>query len=151
MGTMRWNLFNSGADTAAERAATSRVRMSRQTLYNLVDDLTQQITDTWTDLLSAKEQYANYTDAIGFNTATRDAYIEQFIAGQRSLLDVLDAESELYNSSTQAVTAYGNILVASYRLQALAGVLLPDLQIDTTGLYDAPLDPSMPEGEKPFD
>ena len=151
MGTMRWNLFNSGADVASERAATSRVRMARQTLYNLLDDLTQQVEDSWTDLISAKEQFVNYTDAIGFNTATRDAYIEQFVAGQRSLLDVLDAESELYNSSTQAVTANGNILVASYRLLALAGVLLPDMNVDTTNLYDAPNDPSMPEGEHPFD
>ncbi len=128
MGTMRWNLYNSGADIAEERAATSRVRMARQTMYNFVDDLTQQIVDTWTAFISAKEQFEHYSDAIGFNTATRDAYIEQFVAGQRSLLDVLDAESELYNSSTQAVTAQGNILVAIYRLQALAGTFLHDMK-----------------------
>jgi len=151
MGTMRWNLFNSGADVAAERAATSRVRMSRQSMYNFVDDLAQQVKDTWTSYIAAKEQFEHYTDAIGFNTATRDAYIDQFVAGQRSLLDVLDAESELYNSSTQAVTAHNNIVVATYRLQALAGVFLPEMNIPTDNLYEAPNETFAPEGPTPFD
>lgn len=150
MTTMRWNVFNSGGDVAGNEAAKSRVRMSRQVMYNFVDDLQQEIENTWIIYQSAKDQYQHYTDAIGYNTLTRDAYLEQFTTGQRSLLDVLDAESELFNSSTQAVTAQGNILVGTYRLLALAGVLLPDLHIDTKDLYNAPKESSMPEGASPF-
>ncbi len=145
MGTVRWNIFNSGADVAETKAARARVRQARQTMYSFVDDLKLEIETTWTQYLSAREQFKHYTDAIGFNTATRDAYEEQFMLGQRSLLDVLDAESELFNSSTQAATARGNILVGAYRLQALAGVLLPDLGIDTSFLDKAPsVDPADP-------
>ena len=53
--------------------------------------------------------------AIGYNRETRDAYLEQFKLGERSLLDVLDAESELFNSSTQYATANGNVVVGAYR------------------------------------
>ena len=60
------------------------------------------------------------------------------MVGQRSLLDVLDSENELFNSSTQAVTARGNILVGAYRLAALTGLLLNDLKVDTKELYKAP-------------
>lgn len=150
MATMRWNLFNSGADVAAYDAASSRVRLSRQVMYNFLDDLTQEVENTWTVYISAQEQYQHYMDAIGYNTLTRDSYLEQFMTGQRSLLDVLDSESELFNSSTQAVTSRGNILVATYRMLALSGVLLPDLNIDTTNLYDAPKEPVVPEGPSPF-
>ena len=150
MLTTRWNLFNSGADVAAYNAAGARVRLSRQVMYNFLDDLTQEIENTWTVYLSSKEQFQHYTDAIGYNTITRDAYLEQFMTGQRSLLDVLDSESELFNSSTQAATSRGNILVAAYRMLALSGVLLPDLQIDTTNLYDAPYETTVPEGAAPF-
>lgn len=145
MGTVRWNIFNSGADVAETKAAQARVRQARQTMYSFMDDLKLDIETTWTQYLSAREQYKHYTDAIGFNTATRNAYEEQFMLGQRSLLDVLDAESELFNSSTQAATARGNILVGAYRLQALAGVFLPDLGIDTEDLYKTPpTDPADP-------
>lgn len=145
MATLRWNVFNSGADVAAVKAADGRVRQSRQFMNNFADDLALEIDNTWTELLSAREQYKHYMDAVGYNTVTRDAYQEQFILGQRSLLDVLDADSELFNSSTQAATAQGNVLVGTYRLLALAGVLLPRLDIDDSGIYEppvpAPVDP----------
>ncbi|MEG2005678.1 MAG: TolC family protein, partial [Bilophila sp.] len=92
MGTVRWNLFNSGADAAETKAALARVRQSRQFLYDFIDSLKLEVEDTWTGYISATEQYGHYTDAIGFNTQTRDSYLEQFMIGQRSLLDVLDAE-----------------------------------------------------------
>lgn len=148
MATMRWNIFNSGADVAATKAADARVRQARQFMYSYVDDLTLEIENTWTAYLSAQEQYQHYRDAIGYNTSTSAAYREQFVLGQRSLLDVLDADSELFNSSTQAVTAQGNILVGSYRLLALSGVLLPKLYIDTTGLDNTPQPPAVDSRER---
>lgn len=138
MGTVRWNIFNSGADAAEVRAASARIRQARQTLYSFMDDLTQEVENSWTGYQSAIEQRRNYLEAIQYNTQTRDAYTEQFYLGQRSLLDVLDAENELFNSSIQAATAQGNILVGAYRLYGLTGVLLPRLHVDTTDLYKAP-------------
>lgn len=138
MGVLRWNVFNSGADVASTRAASARVRQARQTLFNFMDELVRETQDTWTGYQSAIEQHQHYTDAVRYNTVTRDAYMEQFITGQRSLLDVLDSESELFNSSVQATTAAGNILVGGYRLFALGGVLLPTLNIETKGLYETP-------------
>ena len=138
MGTIRWNLFNSGADEAGTRAALSRIRQARQLMFNFVDELKLEIEDSWVGYQAAREQHQHYLDAIDYNTATRDAYLEQFLLGQRSLLNVLDAENELFNSCTQAATAQGNILVGGFRLYALAGVLLPTLGIETKGLNTAP-------------
>ena len=138
MARLRWNIFSSGADYSGTKAADARVRQARQFMYGYMDDMALEIETTWNAYLSAQEQYKHYQDAVHFNTLTRDAYLEQFRVGERSLLDVLDADSELFNSSTQAITAYGNILVSSYRLLAVAGVLLPNLGIDTASLYTAP-------------
>ena len=135
---MRWNLFNSGADKAGTEAAESRTRMATETLYNFHDELALEIENTWTRYLAAKEQKKYYEEAIGYNTATRDAYLEQFKLGERSLLDVLDAESELFNSSTQYTTANGNVVVGAYRLYALTGMLLPELGIKEDPLYESP-------------
>lgn len=138
LGTVRWNVFNSGADVAGRKAASARVRQSRQVMYNYIDDLKLDIESTWTNYQAAQEQYRHYSKAMEYNKYTRVAYLEQFMIGKRSLLDVLDTESELYNSSTQAETARGNILVGAYRLVALTGNLLPQMSINTAPLGQKP-------------
>lgn len=138
LGVVRWNIFNSGADVAERRAAAARVRQTRQTMYNFMDELKLDVESTWTNYLAAQEQFKHYSKAIEYNQYTRSAYAEQFQIGRRSILDVLDAESELYNSATQAETAHGNILVGAYRMCALTGKLLPQLSINTAPLAKAP-------------
>lgn len=145
MGTVRWNIFNSGADVAANKAAAARIRQARQVMYDYMDDLRLDIESTWANYLAAQEQFKHYTDAVAFNQNTRKAYMEQFQMGKRSLLDVLDAENELYNSSTQAEMAKGNILIGAYRLCALTGNMLPLMNINTQMLQEAPpVDPELP-------
>ena len=148
MGVVRWNIFNSGADVAERRAASARMRQSRQVMYNFIDDLKLDVDSTWVNYLAAQEQYNHYSKAIEYNRYTRTAYIEQFQIGKRSILDVLDTESELYNSATQAETALGNILVGAYRLSALTGNMLPEMSINTGPLgQSAPKEPEDPREE----
>ncbi|MBP3731421.1 MAG: TolC family protein, partial [Mailhella sp.] len=137
---VRWNLFNSGADVAESKAAAARIRQARQSLYDYMDELKLNVEQSWTEYVSALEQLEFYKEAIEYNIATRDAYQEQFVLGERSLLDVLDAESELFNSSTQAATALGNSLIAAYRMKALAGALIPSFNISTEMIKVTPAD-----------
>lgn len=148
MGVVRWNIFNSGADLAERRAASARMRQTRQVMYNFMDDLKLDVESTWVNYQAAQEQYNHYSKAIEYNKYTRTAYREQFQIGKRSILDVLDTESELYNSATQAETARGNILVGAYRLSALTGNMLPEMSINTGPLgQSAPKDPEDPREE----
>jgi adhesin transport system outer membrane protein len=137
---IRWNLFNSMANVNENKSAAARIRQARQTLYDFNDELKLQVEESWTQLKTAKEQLAFYEEAVEYNLATRDAYQEQFILGQRSLLDVLDAENELFNSSSQAATANGNALIAAYRLKALTGELIPSFGIRSAILKVTPND-----------
>ena len=137
---VRWNLFNSMADVNENKAAAARIRQARQTLYDYNDELKLQVQESWAQLEAAQEQLVFYQEAVGYNIATRDAYQEQFVLGQRSLLDVLDAENELFNSSSQAATANGNALISAYRLKALTGELIPSFGIRTGMLKVTPND-----------
>ncbi len=136
----RWNLFNSMADVNEGKAADARIRQSRQSLYDYLDDLKLSVEESWTQLQTAQEQLAFYNEAVEFNLATRDAYQEQFIVGQRSLLDLLDAENELFSSSSLAATANANALIAAYRMKALTGELLPSFDISTGIIKVTPAD-----------
>lgn len=126
----RWNLFNGGSDTAARDAAIERrlqVTLNRKDQYEYI---VEQVYETWSRYKMAGERVKAFTDAVEYNRQTRDAYQQQFVVGQRSLLDVLDAENEFFQSSGQYLTAKVNEIVAAYRLLALTGCLIRNLGID---------------------
>jgi adhesin transport system outer membrane protein len=127
----RWNLFNGGSDKAARDAASSRklqLESGRQDQYQKIEE---QIRQTWSQYQISGQQVKIFADAVRFNKQTRDAYQQQFIVGQRSLLDVLDSENELFQSSGQLVTSKVNETLSVYRLLALSGCLLSNIGLDT--------------------
>jgi adhesin transport system outer membrane protein len=62
--------------------------------------------------------------------ATRDAYAQQFILGQRTLLDLLDAENQLFIARSNLTTAVYMERFAVYRVLTVLGDLLVTLDID---------------------
>lgn len=125
----RWNLYNGGSDVAARESAAARKRQlssNRQDQYEL---LVEEIDGTWNQHLSAQAQSESYAEAVSFNDQTRSAYAEQFVVGQRSLLDLLDAENEYFQSAAQLLTTQVNERIAVYRLLALSGELLGKLDL----------------------
>ncbi len=125
-----WNLYNGHYDWYNLKANKAKVRQSKLEVDRLKDELNTTVSDTWYEYLAAREQTKFYTNAVDFNTQTRDMYLEQFNIGQRSLLDVLDAENELYNSSMLLVTSQLNQIATQYRLKTLGGELLDGFNID---------------------
>ena len=129
-----WNLFNGGYDWYNVKGSKARARQTKQELLSLYDSLADETTTTWSELISAQEQAKFFANAVKYSTQTRDMYLEQFNVGQRSLLDVLDSENELFSSSIQLVTAQQNVTAAKYRLLTLGGALLSNFDVDRTKL-----------------
>ncbi|SIO08413.1 TolC family outer membrane protein [Halodesulfovibrio marinisediminis] len=127
-----WNLFNGGSDLADTRAAVARKESAREDYRDTIDDLYRQVASTWSEQQAAYDQVEQYNKAVGFNVETRDVYAQQFTVGQRTLLDVLDAENELFITRGRLVTSKINVLIASYRLLALGGGLVSSFDIEAT-------------------
>ena len=125
-----WNLYNGGADQADIEGSLDRKTKTRQELLDLKDDLVKSTYETWNLLQEAKQNLANNEEALLYTTDTRDMYLQQFDVGQRTLLDVLDAENEVFTSHGRMITAKYNVAISSYRLLALEGQLLPALGLD---------------------
>ena len=125
-----WNIFNGGSDWANRNAAIERRIKARKDLHALYDAVTQQANENWALREASAQNIVNFTHAVKYNTDTRDMYVMQFDVGQRSLLDVLDAENELFSSSGKLITSQYNDIVAGYRLLALDGRLLSSFEID---------------------
>ena len=129
----RWNLYNGGSDRAAQEAASSRRLQLVSARMDQYQKIEEQIRDTWNQYQISGQQTNTYADAVRYNRQTRDAYQQQFVVGQRSLLDVLDSENELFQSSGQLITAKVNEIIAVYRLLTLSGCLLSSIGVDIQG------------------
>ncbi|MCT4535655.1 TolC family protein [Halodesulfovibrio sp.] len=127
----KWNLFNGGSDLALTRAAKARKLKALDEYRDTENELYREVASTWSEQNAAFEQVEQYNKAVGFNVETRDVYAQQFTVGQRTLLDVLDAENELFITRGRLVTAKVNVLIASYRLIALGGGLVNSFGLDS--------------------
>ena len=127
MVRLRWNLYRGGSDSASRASAGSRLASAQSQRDNAVIDAIEKMQHAWNSLEVNRERIALYEAAIKYNKDTLETYKQQFELLIRTLLDVLDAESELFTSESQLVSARINHLAAVYRILALSGRLLPTL------------------------
>lgn len=128
---LRWNLFRGGIDRAARQEALARLSESKNRRLRAFLEAQQEMRQSWFALEANRQRVEDLSDSVRFNVETRDAYRQQFDVAQRTLLDVLDAENELFVSSGQLVTSQTNELLASYRVLAVSGMLLSALDVPT--------------------
>ena len=129
MVRVRWNLFRGGIDRAARQEALFRLTESKNRRYSSVLESQQEMRRSWFELEAARDSIEALEDARDFNRSTLGAYEQQFEVAQRTLLDVLDAENELFVSEGQLITAQTNEQLASYRILAVGGGLLETMGV----------------------
>lgn len=129
MVRVRWNLFRGGIDRAARQEALFRLTESKNRRFQSVLESQQEMRTSWFALEAARDSIEALETARDFNRSTLDAYEQQFEVAQRTLLDVLDAENELFVSEGQLVTAQTNEQLASYRVLGVGGILLETLGV----------------------
>jgi len=136
MVRFNWNLYNGGSDVAATKAAKARKRQTESDKQDLILAVVDEVKATWAQYKSSLNEVREFSEAVQFNRDTKDIYLEQFGVAQRSLLDVLDSENEVFQSSNQLVTSRVNEQVAAYKLMALSGSLIMALGVDPATYKD---------------
>jgi adhesin transport system outer membrane protein len=129
MVRVRWNLFRGGIDRAARQEALFRLTESKNRRYRSVLESQREMRSSWFALEGARDSIDALEDSRDFNRSTLAAYEQQFEVAQRTLLDVLDAENELFTSEGQLATAQTNEQLASYRILGVGGVLLETMGV----------------------
>ena len=126
---VNWEFFSGGADLAGLDMSNAKIRQGRQNLHALMDSLNEDIESTYSRFIKAEGEVREYTAAKKASRAAREDYYRQFLAAQRSLIDVLDAENDFFYAVSQEVLSRTDRVLAAYRLLALAGELLPELHL----------------------
>ncbi len=126
---LRYNLYRGGADVAAEREAFHRINEARARLVKARRAAEEDARTSWNAWETARQRVEALRAKAEAQRRTRDAYAQQFELGQRNLLDLLDAENELFLARVSLRTAEFTERFAVYRLLAATGELLAALDV----------------------
>lgn len=121
---MRYNLFAGGSDKANLQAKAYQTNEAMDIRNNALRVLSEEMGLAWNALTNAREQLPIASDYVDYNTRVREAYQKQFSLGERSLLDLLDSENELFTSQRRLTDIRFNELFTQYRIKATMGQLL---------------------------
>ena len=126
---LRYNLFRGGADSAQIRQAEARVDRALADVAGLRNDLEREVRVAWEALQADRDQLTFLQIHAETSAEVVEAYRSQFKLGQRTLLDVLNAENELFNARSALVNGVYAVSADSYRLFAGTGRLLEVLGV----------------------
>ncbi len=135
-GQLTIPVYQGGTEYATIRQAKETLGQRRMDLDTARDARHQFAVSWWGQLEAAKAQIQATTTQVNTSEIALNGVREEARVGQRTTLDVLNAQQELVNARVSLVTAQRDRVVASYTLLAAAGRLSPqvlDLQVP---IYD---------------
>ncbi len=136
VGRMRIPLYQGGEVYARIRQAKQIVLQRRAELSDTRHLVRANVISAWGQLLAARAQIEANRVAVRANRTALSGVREEEKVGQRTILDVLDAEQEYLNSQVTLVTSERDVVVAEYNLYAALGRLgIAHLPVSTVS-YD---------------
>jgi adhesin transport system outer membrane protein len=133
---LNWNLYNGGSDQARIRQAADFVNQAADQRDKVCRDTRQVAAIAFNDTQKLVEQLQALDRNVLAIEKARDAYRQQFDIGQRSLLDLLNSENEVYtakrayaNAEADLLVAQARTLAATQRLTSQLGLARPDIGI----------------------
>ena len=135
-GQLSVPIYQGGSEYAAIRQAKETLGQRRVDLDNARDVVQQSVVQAWGQLLAAKAQIQSTQAQVDASEIALNGVREEARVGQRTTLDVLNAQQELVNARVAVVTAQRDRVVASYTLLASVGRLSPQVLGLNVPLYD---------------
>ncbi|NLX19606.1 MAG: TolC family outer membrane protein [Desulfobulbus sp.] len=126
---LRYNLFNGWKDEARKTETLHLIDEAQEIRNHTHRQVVESTRLSWQAHEAAKKKIDYLQQRRDFAAKTASAYTKQWNIGQRTLLDVLDAEAERIDSARQLVTADYDGLYAQYRILNAIGRLIPALNL----------------------
>ncbi len=124
-----WSPFDGGVGAATAAAANAQVLTAEEAVASTRRVLQTDVARHWTQIQSRVGRVGTRAELVESTRQVRAAYWEQFQIGKRSIIDLLNAENEIYAARLGAATEHAELTQARYRLLGATGQLLPRLGI----------------------
>ena len=136
LGTITVPIYQGGAEYSAIRQSKETLGQQRLNLDVNRDQVRETVVASWGELDAAKAQIEATTAQVNAAEIALNGVREEARVGQRTTLDVLNAQQELVNARVALVTAQHDRVVASYTLlAAVGGLSMPRLGLNVV-IYD---------------
>jgi len=136
LGALTVPIYQGGAEYSAIRQSKETLGQQRLNLDINRDQARATVVQSWGQLDAAKAQIEATTAQVNAAEIALNGVREEARVGQRTTLDVLNAQQELVNARVALVTAQHDRVVASYTLlAAVGGLSMPRLGLDVL-IYD---------------
>jgi outer membrane protein len=136
VGQMTVPIYQGGAEYSAIRQSKENLGQQRLTLDVNRDQARATVVQAWSQREGAKRQMIVAKAAVNSAELALNGVREEARSGQRTTIDVLNAEQELVNARTALVTAQRDRVVGSYALAAAVGRLSMQRLSLNVSIYD---------------
>jgi outer membrane protein len=136
LGTLTVPIYQGGAEFSTIRQSKETLGQQRLNVDVNRDQARATVVQSWGQLDAAKAQIEATTAQVNAAEIALNGVREEARVGQRTTLDVLNAQQELVNARVALVTAQHDRVVASYTLlAAVGGLSMPHLGLNIL-IYD---------------
>ncbi|NQD92218.1 TolC family protein, partial [Pseudomonas sp. CrR25] len=136
---MRYNLFAGGSNKADLQSKAHQINQAMDIRNNALRVLAEDLGLAWNALHNARQQLPIAQQYVDYSSRVRESYQKQFTLGDRSLLDLLDSENELFTAARRLEEVRFTELFTQYRIKATMGSLLKSQGV-VAPMAAAPLD-----------
>jgi outer membrane protein len=129
-------VYQGGAEYSLIRQSKENLAQQRLNLEQVRDQTRSNVVTAWGQLVAGKAQVASAQSQVSASEIALNGVREEAKAGQRTTLDVLNAQQALVNARVALVTAQHDRVVASYAVLNAVGRLAPTVLGLKTNVYD---------------
>jgi outer membrane protein len=129
-------IYQGGAEYSLIRQSKETVAQQRLALDQTRDQIRANVVTAWGQLVAGKAQVQSAQSQVQASEIALNGVREEAKAGQRTTLDVLNAQQALVNARVALVTAQHDRVVASYSVLNTIGRLSPQVLNLPTTVYD---------------
>jgi outer membrane protein len=129
-------VYQGGAEYSLIRQSKETLAQQRLVLEQTRDQTRANTVTAWGQLVAGRAQVASAQSQVTASEIALNGVREEAKAGQRTTLDVLNAQQALVNARVALVTAQHDRVVASYAVLNSVGRLSPQVLNLPTSVYD---------------
>ena len=133
-----YNLYRGGADSARIRQTAAQEYAARDVRDYTCRNIQQELNIAWNNIERIRAQIPYLEKHELATSRVRMAYMQQFQIGERSLLDVLDTENELFDARRALSSARYDLQQAELRWLTFSHRVLPALGLATPYSNEVP-------------
>ncbi|MCG9678791.1 TolC family outer membrane protein [Vibrio sp. Isolate23] len=127
---LSYNLYNGGSDSDLSERAAYQLNKAKDLRSNAYRQVEESLRLSWSALDLTLQQKNFLADHVDSASETVIAYEKQYRIGQRTLLDLLNTENELFEARKDYLDAHYSEQYAKYRVMNATGNLLDALLVD---------------------